>query len=58
MMGGLGELGSVERHGAVMGITQHEVGYALPYQNIPGFFLVDALGRLACPLGHEDHCAS
>lgn len=58
MMGGLGELGSVECHGAVMGITQPEVGCALPCQSIPGVFLVDALRRLACPLEHEDHCPS
>lgn len=50
MMGGPGELGSAGRHGAVMGVTQHEVGCALPRQSIPGFFLADALWRLACLL--------
>lgn len=33
-----------------MGVTQHEVGCALPHQSIPGFFLADALWRLACLL--------
>lgn len=46
MTAGLGELGSVECHGAVVGITQHEVGCALPCQSTPGFFPAVALGGL------------
>lgn len=37
MTAGLGELGSVECHRAVVGITQREVGRALPRQSTPGF---------------------
>lgn len=58
MAGGLGGLGSVDRHGAVMGLTQHEAGRALPCQSTPDFFLAVALGRLACLLGHADRCPS